>query len=689
MAGDITLGLRLTADAKGFVGEVKLSKAELDKLGGGARKAGDDAKRLGRDLDTATRSTGGLGASLKGLASSFLNVRTILGTLLGSAGLGLLVNKSVGAADAIAKAADVAGLGAERLQTLRFAADQTGVGAAGLDDSMKRLNRRLGEFINSGGGPAAAAFKLLGVDAEIAAGKVRNSEQAFDAIAERIRAIPDAARQAALAAQLFGDDFGPRMALLLSQGTTGIADLEAKARSLGIVIDRAIIEKAVSAQDEMSALTAVIDAQKTVIGVELAPIIIAITREFTEWSRAVGAVARGIAGIGAEALHVEMQRLTSQQRAVVDELVALEARERARGRLTPDESERFTFMRAEADRLRDAISGVQDALDKVFNPPAATPPPVATGLGGIGDAAADAEERVKSLERALRDAILFEPRAARGDLADPAAADAAGAPLPGFGFPGAADELARRRRAASPALALEHELAEVNELMRRAGETAGQNAVIFDDMWQRSAAGARDVGAEIDRSIGSALDRMIDNLAAGAASWQDFARIAIDGIREVVFALAGITGQGGIGSSLASGIASIGAGLFGGGGGAALPDIAHAGGVIGAESFPRRLVDPRVFLDAARMHGGGVMGIGPTEHPVIVEQGEGVFTPAQMRALGGRGGVKIEQHFDFRGADRSAVAQLRQAAGDIMRATMDAIEADAQRGGRFAKLPRR
>lgn len=40
MAGDLNVGIRLTADGKGFVGEIRVAQRELDKLTGGVRKAG-------------------------------------------------------------------------------------------------------------------------------------------------------------------------------------------------------------------------------------------------------------------------------------------------------------------------------------------------------------------------------------------------------------------------------------------------------------------------------------------------------------------------------------------------------------------------------------------------------------------------------------------------------------------------
>ena len=43
---------------------------------------------------------------------------------------------------------------------------------------------------------------------------------------------------------------------------------------------------------------------------------------------------------------------------------------------------------------------------------------------------------------------------------------------------------------------------------------------------------------------------------------------------------------------------------------------------------------PALFDGAPRFHSGGVAGLRPDEVPAILQRGEGVFTPAQMRALG-------------------------------------------------------
>ena len=47
-----------------------------------------------------------------------------------------------------------------------------------------------------------------------------------------------------------------------------------------------------------------------------------------------------------------------------------------------------------------------------------------------------------------------------------------------------------------------------------------------------------------------------------------------------------------------------------------------------------RAVPPAIFDGAPRFHAGGIAGLRPDEIPVIVQRGEAIFTPDQVRALG-------------------------------------------------------
>lgn len=71
-SSDIQLGIRLTADSKGLVGEVRVSKAELDKLTGATRATGVAAQEAAGRTGALTSSLGKLAA---GMAAGMLEQR--------------------------------------------------------------------------------------------------------------------------------------------------------------------------------------------------------------------------------------------------------------------------------------------------------------------------------------------------------------------------------------------------------------------------------------------------------------------------------------------------------------------------------------------------------------------------------------------------------------------------------------
>lgn len=86
--------------------------------------------------------------------------------------------------------------------------------------------------------------------------------------------------------------------------------------------------------------------------------------------------------------------------------------------------------------------------------------------------------------------------------------------------------------------------------------------------------------------------------------------------------------------SLAGNIGSL--GNSSGGSAGILPALHHSGGIVGLESSGSRYVHPAYFDAAPRFHAGGIAG---DEVPIIAKRGEGVFTPAQMAAMGGGSSV--------------------------------------------------
>ena len=148
------------------------------------------------------------------------------------------------------------------------------------------------------------------------------------------------------------------------------------------------------------------------------------------------------------------------------------------------------------------------------------------------------------------------------------------------------------------------------------------------------------------RALQASEDAFVEWATTGKFSAKDlFNTIAEEALRTayrmaVVAPLGGIfdTIFDAIGSALAGGIAtpSSGAPMIGSHvlfpAGPRPVGATHAGGVIGSDTLPIRMVDPAVFDGASRYHRGGIVG-GAGDVPIWSQAGEGVFTPGQMRSL--------------------------------------------------------
>jgi lambda family phage tail tape measure protein len=88
-------------------------------------------------------------------------------------------------------------------------------------------------------------------------------------------------------------------------------------------------------------------------------------------------------------------------------------------------------------------------------------------------------------------------------------------------------------------------------------------------------------------------------------------------------------------------------------------NVAHTGGLLGADSLPGRQVSTAYFAQARRFHTGGLVA---GEVPIIAREGEAVFTPGQLRALGGMaGGSQVGQLSTSRSMSSTALLVSRLA----------------------------
>jgi hypothetical protein len=189
---------------------------------------------------------------------------------------------------------------------------------------------------------------------------------------------------------------------------------------------------------------------------------------------------------------------------------------------------------------------------------------------------------------------------------------------------------------------------------------------------------AADVAADAGRALGVSFTSALDQITFGAKKGIDameLLRATAADVMKVIYhdmvtqPLSGsieamFRGTSSRGNPYASGsMTTESAGLLG--------QWLHGGGVVGADAPARSgYIHPAYFETAPRFHNG----LMPDEFPAVLQKGEGVFTPAQMKAMGGVSIVN-NLHVEGNGVTRADVERAVQAG---TRATLVAV-AEARR----------
>lgn len=153
-----------------------------------------------------------------------------------------------------------AGLGVEAFQELRYAAGQSRVNVDALTDGMKELQLRADEFIVTGKGSAAEAFKRIGLTPAMLKTQLADPAELLNEIINRVGALDRAARIRILD-ELFGGTGGEQFIRFLEHGRDGINGLRREARETGNVLDKEVLDKAVEIDRRFNRLTATVGTQ--------------------------------------------------------------------------------------------------------------------------------------------------------------------------------------------------------------------------------------------------------------------------------------------------------------------------------------------------------------------------------------------------------------------------------------------
>ncbi len=246
--------------------DISASTANFSK---GMKKAKQIAKQNSSAMQRSfAKLKGGVGK----LTKSLFSLKGGIIALAGPAVIGLLIKKSLAAADKIAKMSDAAGISTDMMQELSHTANIAGIETSALQGAMTKFTKGIGEA-KVGTGVMVTILRKLDEELLNSVMASKTAEDAFDLIMRSAAKMTDATKRAALMAAAFGRTAGTQMALLIKDGVESLDDLRQEAHRLGIVIDEDLLRGAEAANDAMTRLGSSIKSRVTSAVLTLAPAI--------------------------------------------------------------------------------------------------------------------------------------------------------------------------------------------------------------------------------------------------------------------------------------------------------------------------------------------------------------------------------------------------------------------------------
>lgn len=589
MAADLVVGIRLTADGKDLVGEVRLAKTELDKLGKGAGEAAQQARKLEREtegLESSLRQLKGAIAALgvAKLAQDFFQAGVELQRVQNS------LRFATGSAQAAAQEYAFVRREAERLgldlntaalsyAKLAAAARGTSIEGQASRDIFVAVSQAAATL---GLSAAETEGALVAIQQIISKGTV-SAEELRGQLGERLPgAFQIAARAMGVSTQELGklleqgalaaDEFLPRFALELLK-TFGGAPTSTALQELNrlknawtefkqTVADTGLLDAAAA---NLRGLTEVIRRATPEVRGALEPLKELWRNLGTNWGAAL------VAGFAAE-----LQLLPGPVFGLMSRLLTDQAR------------------RIGASGALEAGDLAQDARELARLPRRSAPPQQRSDPGAAKRAA---EERKRLLDQDLKGWIAYIERQ-QEEYEEGLRVEARATEE----FYAHRDRLLQLDAQGWVAY-IEQQTAEYEEGLRAQAraldEANAERERRLKEQAEKTAETARELGLTFSSAFEDAIveGRKLSDVLRGIE--QDLIRIAVrKAITEPFAAAAGGFFQ------------SVVASLF------------HAGGVAG-EAARSRPVPAALFAGAPRLHGGGV--IGPGEVPAILQRGETVL----------------------------------------------------------------
>lgn len=241
----------MIAPAKILAGEVAIAVSlHVEKALKGVKAL--EAK-LGQVLDRLQSRISALSTATLSLAAAFSGA----------------VTAAVTFGDATAKMARRLGLSTEELTAFRYAAESLGASGQNMDEALRIMTRRVGEF-QMGTGEAKKAFEALGISVEDLSGK--SAAEQFELIRDRLSQVESSTQRAALAAKIFDTNWAPLAPLLAMTGKE-FQGLVEQADQMGQTLDSEVARQSEDVAQAVGEMTTALKLVTVQIGAMLLPVV--------------------------------------------------------------------------------------------------------------------------------------------------------------------------------------------------------------------------------------------------------------------------------------------------------------------------------------------------------------------------------------------------------------------------------
>lgn len=243
-------------------------------------------------LDSGVARVGLFGSALEALGPIGIGVAVGIGTT--ALALSQL-HKAMDFADEIGDTAAKLQVSTKTLQEYRYAVHAAGGETSDADAAFASFQETLGRA-EAGMPKALKWFKALGFTQEQLR-SFKSTDDAIQAVMDRIGKLPDASQRAAAAAAVGLTGMIPA----ISQGSAKFDELRASAERLGYVLDNDTIQKLGEAKDKMEDMSVVVKAQLASALADLAPIILKVSESIADMARSIADALDRIRALRAEA----------------------------------------------------------------------------------------------------------------------------------------------------------------------------------------------------------------------------------------------------------------------------------------------------------------------------------------------------------------------------------------------------